>query len=330
MTARIIVYALSALILAFVHFAEAQQPKKVPRIGFVTGSGEPNSPEPNVEAFRQGLQSLGYIEGKNIFVEYRYPEGKLDRIPSLVAELVQLKVDVFVSPSLSAILAAKQATKTIPIVMLINGNPVELGIIDSLARPGGNITGITRFNRELSGKRLELFKEVAPGISHVGVLIEAAETTGSGGALEVYEAAARGLKIRLTALKVSGPNPDLEGAFRDAAKGRVNGLITARAGLLFRYRKKIADLAIKNRLPSMFEGSDFVEDGGLVSYASNDSDQYKRAAIYVDKILKGAKPVDLPVEQPKKFEFIINLKTAKQIELTIPPNVLARADKVIK
>src|SRR5215813_1872019 len=329
MSTRILaLFCLLITVLLITASVGAQQPK-VPRIGFVTGSGEPNNPGPNVEAFRQGLQSLGYIEGKNILVEYRYPQGT-DRIPSLVAELVQLKVDVFVSPILSAILAAKQATKTIPIVMLINGNPVELGIIDSLARPGGNITGITRFNRELSGKRLELFKEVAPGISHVGVLIEAAETTGSGGALEVYEAAARGLKIRLTALKVSGPNPDLEGAFRDAAKGRVNGLITARAGLLFRYRKKIADLAIKNRLPSMFEGSDFVEAGGLVSYASNDSDQYKRVAYFVDRILKGAKPTDLPVEQPTKFEFVINLKAAKQIGLTIPPNVLARADKVIR
>jgi putative ABC transport system substrate-binding protein len=331
MTKKITILALRSLLLllAFGFEVEAQQAKKIPRIGFVTGSGEPNNPGPNVEAFRQGLQSLGYIEGKNILVEYRYPEGNLDRIPSLVAELVQLKVDVFVSPTLSAILAAKQVTKAIPIVMLINGNPVELGIIDSLARPGGNITGITRFNRELSGKRLELFREVVPGISRVGVLNDAGQT-GSGGALEVYEAAARALKIPLTSLKVRGPDPDLEGSFRAAAKARVSAFIVSRAGVLFRYRKKIADLAIKNRLPSMFEGSDFVEAGGLVSYASNDADQYKRAAIYVDKILKGAKPADLPVEQPTKFELVINLKTAKLIGLTIPPSVLARADRLIK
>src|SRR5262249_34343091 len=206
MSTRILaLFCLLITVLLITASVGAQQPK-VPRIGFVTGSGEPNNPGPNVEAFRQGLQSLGYIEGKNILVEYRYPQGT-DRIPSLVAELVQLKVDVFVSPILSAILAAKQATKTIPIVMLINGNPVELGIIDSLARPGGNITGITRFNRELSWKRLELFKEVAPGMSRVSVLNDAGQA-GSGGAVEVYEAAARALKIPFTSLKIRDPNPD--------------------------------------------------------------------------------------------------------------------------
>jgi len=281
-----------------------------------------------VEAFREGLRDLGYIEGKNILVEYRYIEGKRDRIPGLVAELVQLKVDVFVSPTLTAILAAKQATKTIPIVMAINANPVALGLIDSLARPGGNITGLTTLNRELSGKRLELFKEVVPGISRVGVLNEATPTTGN--ALEEYEAAARALKMPLQALKVRGPNPDLEGAFRDAVKGRVSALISVRAGVLLPHTKKIADLAIKNRLPSMFEGSALVDDGGLVSYSASEAESYRRAAWYVDKILKGAKPADLPVEQPMKFELVINLKTAKQIGLTIPPNVLARADKVIR
>ena len=279
-----------------------------------------------VEAFREGLRDLGYIEGKNILVEYRYIEGKRDRIPGLVAELVQLKVDILVVTA--AFLTAKQSTKTIPIVMAINANPVALGLIDSLARPGGNITGLTTLNRELSGKRLELFKEVVPGISRVGVLNEATPTTGN--ALEEYEAAARALKMPLQALKVRGPNPDLEGAFRDAVKGRVSALISVRAGVLLPHTKKIADLAIKNRLPSMFEGSALVDDGGLVSYSASEAESYRRAAWYVDKILKGAKPADLPVEQPMKFELVINLKTAKQIGLTIPPNVLARADKVIR
>ena len=328
MSKKIIGLAFGALLFALSFPSEAQQPAKVPRIGFVTGSGDFKKPGALVEAFREGLRDLGYIEGKNILVEYRYIEGKRDRIPGLVAELVQLKVDVFVSPTLTAILAAKQATKTIPIVMAINANPVALGLIDSLARPGGNITGLTTLNRELSGKRLELFKEVVPGISRVGVLNEATPTTGN--ALEEYEAAARALKMPLQALKVRGPNPDLEGAFRDAVKGRVSALISVRAGVLLPHTKKIADLAIKNRLPSMFEGSALVDDGGLVSYSASEAESYRRAAWYVDKILKGAKPADLPVEQPMKFELVINLKTAKQIGLTIPPNVLARADKVIK
>jgi putative ABC transport system substrate-binding protein len=317
------------MLFALCSVAQAQQPKKVPRIGVVWGISEPKTPVPVVEAFRQGLRDLGYIEGKNILVEHRYAEGNLDRIPNLVAELVQLKVDVLVSPALPAIRAAKQATKTIPIVMLSNVDPVATGIVDSLARPGGNITGLARFTTELSGKRLELLKEMVPGISRVGVLWEAVDPAAATGFKE-YEAAARALKIQLLSLEARGPNADLEGAFQAAATGRANALITVRNPLLLRYPKRIADLAIKNRLPSMCEGSDFVEAGGLVSYTSSDADNFRRAATYVDKILKGAKPGDLPVEQPTKFELVINLKTAKQIGLTIPPNVLARADKVIK
>jgi len=317
---------LPTVLLLSVSSVQAQHPKKIPRIGFVTGSGDAKNPGPVVEAFQQGLRDLGYVEGKNILVEYRYIEAKRDRIPGIVAELVQLKVDVFVSPTQSVIRAAKQATKTIPIVMAINGDPVALGLIDSLARPGGNITGLTSLNRELSGKRLELFKEVVPRISRVGVLTDTASGTG----LEEYEMAAGDLKIPLQSLKVRGSNPDLEDAFRDAVKARVSALISVRAGVLLPHTKKIADLAIKNRLPLMFEGSSLVEAGGLISYSPNDAEGYRRAATYVDKILKGAKPTDLPVEQPTKFEFVINLKTAKQISLTIPPNVLARADKVIK
>jgi putative ABC transport system substrate-binding protein len=306
--------------------AHAQQPKKIPRIGFVTGS----SPEsPYVEAFQLGLRDLGYNEGKNIAVEYRYAEGKNERFPGLVAELVQTKVDALVITALPAIRAAKQATKTIPIVVLINADPVATGLIDSLARPGGNITGIAKLARELGGKRLELLKEAVPRISRVGVLWDA-----YGLALDIaykeYEAAARALKIQLQSLEVRGPNPDLEGAFQAAAKERANGLITITDALINRYPKRIADLAIKNRLPSMCERNDYVEAGCLMSYSANDAEVYRRAALYVDKILKGAKPAELPVEQPTKFEFIVNLKTAKQIGLTIPQSVLYRADKVIR
>ena len=254
----------------------------------------------------------------------------MDRIPSLVAELVQLKVDVLVSPNTPVIRAAKQATETIPIVMVTNEDPVAAGFIDSLARPGGNVTGLTRLTRELRGKRLELLKEVVPRITRVGVLSDAANAPGLATAFKDHEAVARALKIQLQSLEVRGAEPDLEGAFRDAAKGRVSALIVARTTVLVRYQKKIADLAIKNRMPSMSEGRDFVEAGGLMSYAANSAESFKRAAVYVDKILKGAKPADLPVEQPTKFELVINLKTAKQIGLTIPQSVLYRADKVIK
>ena len=308
--------------------AEAQQPKKVPRLGFL-GGGSESSSKVQIGAFRQGLRELGYIDGQNIFIEYRYIEEKLDRIPGLVAELVQLKVDVLISGNLTAIRAAKQATKTIPIVMVIATDPVATGLVDSLARPGGNVTGLTRLTRELSGKRLELLKEAVPGISRVGVLWDAENASGSI-AFKEYEVAAHGLKIQLQSLEVRGPNPDLEGAFQAAAKRRTSALITVRNALLNRYPKRIADLAIKNRLPSMSEGSEFVEAGGLMSHSANEADQFRRAATYVDKILKGAKPAELPVEQPTKFELVINLKTAKQIGLTIPQSVLFQADKVIR
>ena len=321
------VYSLTlcAMLFALCSFASAQQPTKIPRIGYVIGSG----PGPLVEAFRQGLRDFGYIEGKNILVEYRYAEGNRDRIPGLVAELVQLKVDILVSPTGTAILAAKQATKTIPIIMVILLDPVATGLVDSLARPGGNITGISTLVRELGGKRLELLKEVVPGMSRVGVL-QNTEGPFAGIAFKEYESAAPVLKIQLQSLEVRGPNPDLEGAFRAAVKGRANALITIRSPVLTRYSKRIADLAIKNRLPSMYEGSEWVEAGGLVSYAASEAENYRRVAYYVDRILKGAKPADLPVEQPTKFEFVINLKTAKQIGLTIPPEVLARANRLIK
>ena len=317
-------------LLASAVIVEAQQPKKIPRIGYLSGAGDPSNPGPNVEAFRRGLQELGYIEGKNILVEYRYIGGKRDRVPSLVAELVQLKVDVLVSPNLPSIRAAKQATKTIPIVMVINWDPVATeGLIDSLERPGGNITGLSRLTRDLSGKRLELLKEVVPGISRVGVLDDA-DVPLQTKASKDYQAAGRALKIQLQSLEIRGPNPDLEGAFQAAVKSRIGALIATQITVVIPYTEKIADLAIKNRLPLMFETSSSVEAGGLVSYAASDADLFRRAAMYVDKILKGAKPAELPVEQPTKFELVINLKVAQALGLTIPPTLLFQADEVLQ
>jgi putative ABC transport system substrate-binding protein len=314
----------AAALHTFAVITEAQQPAKVPRIGYIAPTGPENT---NYAAFLRGLRDLGYIEGKNILVEYRSMEGNRDRIPSLMAELVQLKVDILVSPNAPTILAAKQATRTIAIVMVVNTDPVASGLVDSLAHPGGNITGITRLTRDLSGKRLEVLKEVFPGISRVGVLEDA---DASVRAFKDYDAAGRVLKIQLQSLEVRGPNPDLEGAFRAAVKGRVRALIATQTTVLVPYPEKIADLAIKHRLPLMFESSRTVEAGGLLSYSSNEPENFKRAAYYVDKILKGAKPAELPVEQPTKFEFVINLKTAKTLGLTIPPDVLARANKIIR
>jgi putative ABC transport system substrate-binding protein len=333
MNGKIFVGLLATVLLTTVLPATAQQPTRIPRIGYLSGSGSASNPGPYVEALRQGLRDLGYVDGKNIVIEYRgagSAEGKADPIPGLVNELVQLKVDVLVVPPvLSAIRAAKQATKTIPIVMVTQADPVATGLINSLARPGGNITGLATLSRELSGKRLELVKEMVPRISRVAVLRDT-DAEGAAISLKEYEAVALSLKIPVQPLEVRGPNPDLEGAFQSAVKGRASALITITTSVLYRRQKQIAELAAKSRLPSMFEGSTWVESGGLMSYSTDDLAIYRRAAVYVDKILKGAKPADIPVEQPKKFEFIVNLKAAKQIGLTIPPNVLARADRVIK
>jgi ABC-type uncharacterized transport system substrate-binding protein len=320
---------LVGLALASLPLAEAQQPRKVPHIGYLSGTGDPSNPGPYVEALRQGLRDLGHIDGKNIVIEFRGAEGKLDRVPSIVNELVQLEVDVLVLPFRSAILAAKHATKTIPIVMVTGGDPVATGLVDSLARPGGNITGVSTLGRELIGKRLELLTEVIRRLSRVGLLLNQDEPAAAD-TLKEHEAAARALKIQVQSLKVGGQNPDIEGAFRAAAKGRVNALITVTSAPLFLERKRIAELAIKNRLPSMYQGRDWVEAGGLMSYSTSDLAAFRRAAYYVDKILKGAKPADLPVEQATKFELVINLKTTKALGLTIPPLVFMRADKVVK
>lgn len=316
------VVTLCSTLFALCVSAEAQ---KTPRIGFVSG-GASSTSRPTLKAFQQGLRDLGYLEGKNILVEFRYAEGKPSRFANLVAELVQLKVDVLVSNSTPAVRAAKKVTKTIPIVMVITQDPVAAGLIDSLARPGGNITGLTRLARELSGKRLELLKEMIPGLSRVGVLWSADDASAIGD----YEAAARTLKISLESLEVRGPKPDLEGAFREATRRRTSALIVVRGAVINPYRNQIAELAIKNRLPSMYESSSDVERGGLVSYSADETESYRRAAYYVDKILKGAKVTELPVEQPMKFELVINLKTAKKIGLTIPQWTLMKADRVIK
>jgi putative ABC transport system substrate-binding protein len=320
---------LAVLFLTTVTFAQAQQSAKVSRVGYLTAGGDSKNLGPEAQTFRQGLRDLGYIEGKNLAIEYRGAEGKQDRIPGLVAELVGINVDVLVITSLPAIRAAKQATKIIPIVMVTTVDPIAAGLIDTLARPGGNVTGLTRLTRDLSGKRLELLTEMVPTLSRISVLWEDG-IPGSAISLKEYEVAANALKIELQSIQVVSLHPDLEGAFQTAVKGRAGALVTIFGPVLGRHAKWIADLSIKNRLPSMYERIDFVEAGGLASYTASDSDNFKRAAIFVDKILKGAKPADLPVEQPTKFELIINLKTAKQIGLTIPPNVLARADKVIR
>ena len=329
MRTTILRVALCAMVLAFCSSAEAQESGKIPRIGYVRVVGVPSTPGPNVEAFRQGLKDLGYVEGKNIQIEFRYAEGKRDRVPSLVAELVRLKVDVLISGDDGSIRSAKDATKTIPIVMVINQDPVATGLVDSLARPGGNITGISRLTRELSGKRLELLTEVVPGLARVGILWDVT-AEGPNISFKEYQAAAHALKIQLQSLEVRGPDPDLAGAFQSAVKGRAGALITIGNSLLNRHRKQITDYAIKHRLPSMYESSQWIESGGLISYSSSDAESYRRAAWMVDKILKGTKPADIPVEQPTKFELVINLKTARQIGLTIPQSVLFRADRVIK
>ena len=334
MTKKISILTLCALLWALCTPVDGQQPAKVPRIGYLSRTGDSKNPGPQVEGFRQGLRDLGYIEGKNILVEYRYIERKSDSIPSIAAELVQLKVDVLVLGPLPAIRAAKQETKTIPIVMVTTQDPVAAGFVDSLARPGGNITGLTTLQRELSGKRLELLKEAVPGISRVAALVDVIQLSelsgGTANDFQWYEAPARALKIQLQLLEVRDPNPDFDAVFQAAAKGRASALITVAGSLFDRYTKRFADLAIKNRLPSMHEVSRYVEAGGLMSYSADDAESYRRAAYYVDRILKGTKPAELPVEQPTKFEFVINLKTAKALNLAIPQSVLYRADRVIK
>ena len=309
--------------------ARTQQPAKIPRIGYVSGTGSATDQGPYVEVFRQGLRDLGQIEGRNFSIEYRGAEGKLDRVPSIIDEFVQLKVDVIVAPIAAAIRAAKQATKTIPIVIVTGLDPVANGIVDSLARPGANITGVATHTQDLNAKRLELLKEIVPRLSRVAVLWTPSDPVAAINFKE-YEVAASALKIQLQSLEVRLENPDLDEAFQATGNARTDALITITSATLFPQRKRIADLAVKNRLPTMFPGSAWVESEGLMSYSTNDLAAFRLAATYVDKILKGAKPADLPVEQLAKFEFAINLKTAKAIGVSIPQSLLLRADKVIQ
>jgi putative tryptophan/tyrosine transport system substrate-binding protein len=319
---------LCAMLFAPCYSASAQQPKKVPRIGFLSVLSLSAMAE-RTEAFRQGLHELGYMEGKNIVIEWRYGEDKSDLVSRLAAELVRLKVDVIVSGGNSSTRAAKKATNTIAIVMTQSSDPVASGFVASLARPGGNITGLSTIAPEISGKRLELLKELVPKLSRVAVF---GTSTSPGNAQELREVelAAGALGVKLQYEDVLSPK-DLETAFRAAGKGRAEAVLMMVSGTVgSSQRKEMAELAVKSRLPVINEAGSFVEVGGLISYGVNRFDLDRRAATYVDKILKGAKPADLPVEQPIKFEFVINLKSAKQIGLTIPPNVLARADKVIR
>jgi putative tryptophan/tyrosine transport system substrate-binding protein len=328
MRTKTVVVLLIALALASVHLAEAQQPTKIPRIGYIDG-GFPSTNAARIDAFRQGLREHGYMEGKNIVVEYRHAEGKLDRLPTLLAELLRLKVEVIVAGGGGgAIGAAKQATKTIPIVMPMAIDPVGQGFVASLAHPGGNVTGFATLAPEISGKQLEILREVVPNLSRVAVL-GSSTNTANARLLNEVEPPAAGFGVKLQYLDVLGPK-DFEIAFRAAVKGRAEAVLVLTGPVVNSQRKQIADFAAKNRLPAILSFPEYVEAGGLMSYSASVTDMYRRAATYVDKILKGAKPADLPVEQPTKFEFIINLKAAKQIGLTIPPNVLVRADRVIR
>ena len=315
----------ATLVLVFGVAAKAQQPKKMARIGYLAA----DSRAPTREAFRQGLKDFGYVEGQSILIEWRFTEDKPDRFPEFAADLARLKVDAIVSGNSSAVSILQRATTTIPIVMATYaGDPVADGIVTSYAKPGGNITGVVSLSPELSGKQLELLKETLPKLSRLAVMWNPDD---SGGRVQWQElkAAAGILGVQLLSLEVKG-STELEKEIEGAERGRVDALVVPRGGLSYLLRKQIVALAEKHRLPGMYFASEFVEAGGLMSYSGNNDAQYRRAAYYVDKILKGIKPADIPVEAPTKFELVINLKAAKQIGLTIPANVLVRADKVIK
>ncbi|HWP56416.1 MAG TPA: ABC transporter substrate-binding protein [Candidatus Acidoferrales bacterium] len=327
MVRKLSLFLFATAMIASAPLTQAQQSKKIPRIGYLVGPASASSIR--YEAFRQGLHELGYVQGKNIAIEWRSSEGNRDRQRALVAELVRAKVDVIVAVGGGDIRIAKEATDTIPIVMIQGGDPVGSGFVASLARPGGNITGLAILRPELSGKRLELLKEIVPSLSRVTLFTSSA----SGDYAQVFkeaELAAGALGLKLQSFDIRSPK-DFGTAFQAALKDRAEAvLVRVRGPILSPYRKEFAELAIKSRLPAIYEGVEEVEAGGLVSYGVSFTDLYRRAAVFVDKILKGAKPADLPVEQPTKFELVINLKTAKQVGLTIPPNVLARADRVIR
>ena len=326
MTGKLLIWLLATLLLTTASLAQAQQAKKIPLLGVLAG-GSPSSDSTRFQAFRQGLQELGWLEGQNIVIEYRYAEGRLDRLNKLAVELISSRVDIIIAQAPAAVRAAKSGSSTIPIVMAHGGDPVAQGFVASLARPGGNITGLSNFSAELSGKRLELLREAFPNVSRVAVIWNP-DAPGPVLSFKELEIAAKALKVPLEPLQVRGPN-DFEGAFQ-AARERAGSLVVIQDVVTVAHLKQIVELTAVHRLPAIYMEKEWAEAGGLMSYGVNQSDLHRRAAIYVDKILKGAKPADLPVEQPTKFEMVINLKAAKQIGLTIPPNVLARADKVIR
>jgi putative tryptophan/tyrosine transport system substrate-binding protein len=327
MMASLACYTLCALICVSSYPVEAQQTKNIPRIGFLSAGAAQDDRE-RLAVFREGLRELGYVEAKNILIEYRFADGKLDGLPELAAGLARLNVNIIVTAGNEAVQAAKEATQTIPIVMAFSGDPVGAGFVASLARPGGNITGLSRINIELTAKRLELLNETVPSATRIAVLFNP-EGRVPMLALKEAQAAAQRLGLHIQALEMKAPQ-DIETAFRSAARDRAAAVMTLPGGFTGFHRTRIVNLAAKSRLPGVYNNSRFVEDGGLMSYASDQREEFRRATLYVDRILKGAKPSDLPVEQPTKFDLLINLKAAKQIGVTIPANVLARADRVIK
>jgi putative tryptophan/tyrosine transport system substrate-binding protein len=330
MKKKITFLTLCAMLFGLCVSAAAQQPRKVPQLGYLSLL-DPAAESTRAEAIRLALRKLGYIDGHNIPIEYRYAEGKRDRLPDLATELVRLKVDIIlVAGGIRPIGVTKSATKTIPIVMVgLSADPVETGLVESLAHPGGNVTGITLLSRELGGKRLELLKEAVPKVARVAVLYESANPQSVLEVKEVLPVAARALRLTLQPWEVRAAD-DFERVFAALSKQPPDGLYVSSGPLMRAHQKRIVGLTLKSRLPSMYYDQEFVEAGGLMSYGADEAESYRRVAYYVDKILKGAKPADLPVEQPTKFELVINLKTAKQIGLTIPPEVLARANKMIR
>jgi putative tryptophan/tyrosine transport system substrate-binding protein len=329
MKRKIAVLALGAMLFALCSSAEAQQPGKVPSIGFLDGSTA-SGMAGLLEAFRQEMGRLGWIEGKNITIEYRYAEQKPERLPELAADLVRLKVDLIVVTAGPPVLAAKGATTTIPIVMTNPADPVGEGMVASLARPGGNVTGLSGLAVELNTKRLEILKDAVPKLARVGLLRPPGNSITSGLQLKELRAAALALKLKLEEIETQPDPKGLASAFQTAKQKQVNAIMTITTRPFFAERKRIVELADKNRLPAIYFQKEFVDEGGLMSYGADFDDLFRKSAHYVDKILKGAKPADLPVQQATKFEFVINLKAAKQIGLTIPPEVLARANQVVK
>jgi putative ABC transport system substrate-binding protein len=327
MVRKLSIFIFVTVILASVLFAQAQQPKKVARIGVLSQSNA-NFMSTQLEAFRQGLRAFGYAEGQNIAIEYRYAEGKLDRLPDLAVELVRLKVDIIAATSTPAVLAAKNTTKEIPIVFHTLGDPVASGVVASLAQPGANITGLTMGGAQLDGKRLELLKDTIPKLFRAAILWNPASSVIQSG-LKETSAAAQALKLQLQSLEVRRPE-DIEPAFDAATRAKTGAMVVTQAPPITNNATRIVDLAAKHRLPTIYGQRQWPDTGGLMSYGGNIEEGYRQLATYIDKLLKGAKPSDIPVERATKLELIINLKAAKQIGLTIPPNVLVRADKVIR